>query len=323
MNIIKKVLMTLVICLSSTSIFAAETVKIGDPGWPGAKAIAHLLQAVVNDKIGGKAEIVTGNNAAIYGAIDRDKGEIQAHPDIWLPNQEGFTKKLVKGSGSGKLVMSSKAYEGNQGYCVSKNFAKKFNITSIFDLGRPEVVKAMDSDGNGKGEFWIGAPGWASANVNEIKVRDYKLLAAGIEPVTALETVKDARVKDSITKGEGYAFYCYKPHAIWSTFDIVMLTEPKHDPKKYVMVQPNVSPDWKKKSFVASKDALKQIQIGWSLSLEKQSPAIAGFFKRFQLTADEVGKLAYEISTKKRDPNEVAKEYIKNNSKKVNSWLGL
>ena len=89
------------------------------------------------------------------------------------------------------------------------------------------------------------------------------------------------------------------------------------------MVQPNVSPDWKKKSFVASKDALKQIQIGWSLSLEKQSPAIAGFFKRFQLTADEVGKLAYEISTKKRDPNEVAKEYIKNNSKKVNSWLGL
>ena len=55
MNIIKKVLMTLVICLSSTSIFAAETVKIGDPGWPGAKAIAHLLQAVVNDKIGGKA----------------------------------------------------------------------------------------------------------------------------------------------------------------------------------------------------------------------------------------------------------------------------
>jgi len=36
MNIIKKGLMTLVICLSSTSIFAAETVKIGDPGWPGA-----------------------------------------------------------------------------------------------------------------------------------------------------------------------------------------------------------------------------------------------------------------------------------------------
>ena len=73
---------------------------------------------------------------------------------------------MVKGYGSGKLVLSSKPYEADQGYCVSKNFAKKFNITSIFDLGIPEVVKAMDSDGNGKCEFLIGAPGWASANVN-------------------------------------------------------------------------------------------------------------------------------------------------------------
>jgi hypothetical protein len=29
------------------------------------------------------------------------------------------------------------------------------NITSIFDLGRPEVVKAMDSDGNVKVSFGL------------------------------------------------------------------------------------------------------------------------------------------------------------------------
>ena len=57
---------------------------------------------------------------------------------------------------------------------------KKMNITAIEDLGRPEVVKAMDSDGNGKGEFWIGADGWASANVNQVKLRDYGLYDAGI-----------------------------------------------------------------------------------------------------------------------------------------------
>jgi glycine betaine/proline transport system substrate-binding protein len=78
----------------------------------------------------------------------------------------------------------------------------------------------MDSDGNGKGEMWIGAPGWASANVNEVKVRDYGLLDF-IEPIRAEESVKTARVKDSIAKGEGYAFYCYKPHAIWYMFDVV------------------------------------------------------------------------------------------------------
>ena len=66
----------------------------------------------------------------------------------------------------------------------------------------------MDNDGNGLGEMWIGAPGWASANVNEVKTRDYGLLDF-VEPIRAEESVKTARIKDSIAKQEGYAFYCY------------------------------------------------------------------------------------------------------------------
>ena len=205
MNIIKKILIAGVISLFLPVSSFAEKVKIGDPGWTGATAIANLLAAVVVDKMGGEAELVPGNNTAIYGAIDRSKGEIEVHPDIWLPNQEAYTNDLVP---KGTLKLSKNPYEGNQGYCVSQQFAKKMNITAIEDLGRPEVVKAMDSDGNGKGEFWIGADGWASANVNQVKLRDYKLYDAGIEPIRAAEAVKNARVLDSIKKGEGYAFYC-------------------------------------------------------------------------------------------------------------------
>ena len=320
MRIIKSTLVAGLISLLTAFSSFAEKVKIGDPGWTGATAIANLLAAVVNDKMGGEAELVPGNNTAIYAAIDRGKGEIDVHPDIWLPNQEAYTNDLVP---KGALKLSSKPYEGNQGYCVTQDFAKKMNITSIFDLGRPEVVKAMDSDGNGKGEFWIGADGWASANVNEIKVRDYKLLDAGIEPIRAAEAVKNARVLDSIKKGEGYAFYCYKPHAIWGMADVVMLEEPKHDPAKYKMVQPKADPDWKKKSYVASKDALKQIQIGWATSLEKQSPAIVEFFNNFQLTADDVSSMAYAISVEKKDPAAVAKAWMNANKSTVDGWLGL
>ena len=83
------------------------------------------------------------------------------------------------------------------------------NIASIctempnMTLLMSNVAAAMDSDGNGKGEMWIGAPGWASANVNEVKPRDYGLLDF-IEPLRAEEAVKTARIKDSIAKGEGY-----------------------------------------------------------------------------------------------------------------------
>ena len=155
--------------LSAMSVpaFAGEEVKIGVPSWTGAQAIAHLLGAVVEMRIGGTVEYVPGNNATIFQGMDQGKGDIDVHPDVWLPNQESFTKKYVDGAGS--VTLSSNPYEGNQGFCVSSAFAEANNITDIADLGRPDVAALMDSDGNGKGEMWIGAPGWASANVNEVK----------------------------------------------------------------------------------------------------------------------------------------------------------
>ena len=102
-----------------------------------------------------------------------------------------------------------------------------------------------------------------------------------------------------------------------------MLSEPTHDPEKYKMVQPSDSPNWKEESFVASKDALKNVQIAWSKSLNERSPAIAEFFGKFQLTAEDVSSFAYEISGKGRDPGEVAKEWVAANSDRVDGWLGL
>ncbi|MFK7938512.1 MAG: glycine betaine ABC transporter substrate-binding protein [Roseovarius sp.] len=308
------------VSLCAAPALAAEQVKIGVPSWTGAQAIAHLLAEVVESRIGGEAEMVPGNNATIFQAMDQGKGDIDVHPDVWLPNQESFTKQYVDEKGT--VTLSSNPYEGNQGFCVSKDFGTANNITDIADLGRPDVAALMDSDGNGKGEMWIGAPGWASANVNEVKVRDYGLMDF-IEPVRAEESVKTARIKDSITKGEGYAFYCYKPHAVWFMFDVEMLSEPTYDPAKYTMVQPSDSADWFEESSVATKDALKNVQIAWSNSLVDRSPAIAEFFANFELTADDVSAFAYEISGKGRDPAEVAKEWVAANSERVDGWLGL
>ncbi|MEM1431537.1 MAG: glycine betaine ABC transporter substrate-binding protein [Pseudomonadota bacterium] len=306
--------------IAALPALAAEEVKIGVPSWTGAQAIAYLLGAVVETRIGGTVEYVPGNNATIFQAMDQGKGDIDVHPDVWLPNQESFTKKYVDEAGT--VVLSSNPYEGNQGFCVSKAFGEANAITDIADLGRPDVAALMDSDGNGKGEMWIGAPGWASANVNEVKVRDYGLLDF-VEPIRAEESVKTARIKDSIAKDEGYAFYCYEPHAVWFMFDVQMLTEPAFDPELYVMVQPSDDPDWYNKSNVASKDALKDVQIAWSKSLEERSPAISEFFANFALTANDVSGFAYEISGQGRDPADVALEWIEANSDRVDSWLGL
>ena len=318
--LLKKSLITASLLAAMSVPAIAEDVKIGVPSWTGAQAMAHLLGAVVEMRIGGTVDYVPGNNATIFQGMDQGKGDIDVHPDVWLPNQESFTKKYVDGAGS--VVLNQQPYEGNQGFCVSKDFAETNNITDIADLGRPDVAALMDSDGNGKGEMWIGAPGWASANVNEVKVRDYGLLDF-IEPIRAEESVKTARIKDSIAKGEGYAFYCYKPHAVWFMFDVVMLSEPTYDAAKYTMVQPSDDADWYEKSSVSTKDALKQVQIAYSKSLPDRSPAIAEFFERFSVTADDVSNFAFEISGNGRDPAEFAREWVEANPDRVDAWLGL
>ena len=298
---------------------AAESVNIGAPAWTGAQAIAHLIAEVVETRIGGEANLVPGNNASIFQAMDQGKGDIDVHPDVWLPNQESFTKKYVDEAGT--VVLSEKPYEGKQSFCVSKKFSEENNVTSIFDLARPEVAEKMDSDGNGKGEIWVGAPGWASANVNEIKVRDYGLLPF-MDPIRADQAVMTATVGDSIKKDMGYAFYCYSPHAIWFQYDIVRLEEPAFDPEKYIAIQPSDDPDWYEKSTVMTEDALKQVQIAYSKSLIERSPAIADLLANIQLDGETVSDFAFQIEGGK-DPADVAKEWVAANSDRVDGWLGL
>ena len=315
----KPVVFASAMVLGSGSAMAAESVKIGAPAWTGAQAIAHLIQEIVVTRIGGSAELVPGNNAAIFQAMDQGKGDIDVHPDVWLPNQQTFTDKYVDGAGT--VALSSNFYEGKQNFCVTKAFSEANNVTSIFDLARPEIAELMDSDGNGKGEVWIGAPGWASANVNEVKVRDYGLMPF-MEPIRADQAVMTARVGDSVKKNEGYAFYCYSPHAIWFQHDIVRLEEPAFDPEKYIALQPSDDPDWFKKSRVMTEDALKKVQIAYSKSLTERSPAIADLLANIALDGDVVSSFAFEIEGGK-DPADVAKDWVAANSDRVDSWLGL
>ena len=120
--------------------FSAEKVNIGAPNWTGAQAIAHLIKEIVTTKIGGEASLVPGTNATIFQAMDQGKGDIDVHPDVWLPNQENFTKQYVDEKAT--VVLSDKPYIGRQGFCVSKTFSEANNVTSIFDLARPESSQA-------------------------------------------------------------------------------------------------------------------------------------------------------------------------------------
>ncbi len=310
----------LVIAIAATTAGAQEKVVVGEPSWPGAKIMANVIGQVIETRLGGEIGYAPGANAVIFEAMDGGRGDIDVHPDVWLPNQASFIDEFVDGKGT--VAVSSGSYEGRSGFCTPTYMAEEHNIKSIFDLATPAAEALFDSNGDGKGEIWVGASGWASTNVHKVKVRDYGI-ESFLEPGTEDETVFYSRLKDAIDQHEGVAFYCYSPHYVHALYDITMIEEPAYEPDQYTMVQPDQDADWFENSKILTGDQVKTVTVAYSKSLETRNPVAASFLANIDMEADQLSQMTYEVVVQGREIAEVVSEWIGANGEMVDGWLGL
>ena len=154
--------------MTAAPAFAADVV-IGVPNWPSVNATAHVLKVAIEENLGLDVELQNGTNPIVFEAMD--KGAMHAHPEVWLPNQQNLHDTYVNDKGT--VAKNPNGVEAFQGMCIPKAFAEAHGISAIEDLTNPDVAALFDSDGDGKGELWIGAPGWASTNVEKIRAKSY------------------------------------------------------------------------------------------------------------------------------------------------------
>ena len=306
--------------LAGTAAIAAEKVTIAEFKYPAAQAKLHLVKMLLGERLGLEVSSKPGDNAQFYAGMDRGKGDYDLTVTVWLPNQKNFKEEYVDKKKT--VIYSDISYPATSGFCVPKQFSEEHNVTSIFDLARPEVAALLDSDGNGMGEIWIGKPGWASTNENHIKVRDYGLLTFN-EAVKADAAVNFAALADAIKKNEGRAFYCWRPNQVWIQYDIVQLEEPPHDPSCHNQVNATADPEWFEKSKITCASAPKQVTIGWAKTLEERLPVVTNFLANIELDTDTVSAWAYEIAGKKRDAAEVVREWSEQNQERIDKWFGM
>ena len=303
-----------------TGALAQEKVMVGEPSWPGAKVMSRVIGQVIETRLGGEAGYAPGANAVIFAAMDGGRGDIDVHTDVWLPNHESFRKEYVEQKGT--VALSSGSYEGRTGFCTPTYMAEEHNIRSIFDLATPMAQDLFDTDGDGKGEIWVGGSGWASTNVHKVKVRDYGI-ETFLDPSTEDEAVFYARLKDAIDRKQGVVFYCYSPHYVHALYDVTMIEEPAYDEAAYTMVQPGEDADWFNKSSITTGDMIKTVTVGYSRSLEERNPAAAAFLSKIDMESEELSKLTYEVVVQGRDIDAAVSDWLAANGKVVDGWLGL
>ncbi|MEO0911456.1 MAG: glycine betaine ABC transporter substrate-binding protein, partial [Pseudomonadota bacterium] len=171
-------------------------------------------------------------------------------------------------------------------------------------------------------EIWVGASGWASTNVHQVKVRDYGI-ETFLEPTTEDETVFYARLKDAIANEEGVVFYCYKPHYVHALYDVTLIEEPEHNPEEYTIVTPDQDADWFNKSKITTGDQVKTVRVAYSNSLNERNEAAASFLASIDMDADALSALTYEVVVKGNEIDTVVADWIAQNGDVVDGWLGL
>ncbi|MGB3146919.1 MAG: glycine betaine ABC transporter substrate-binding protein, partial [Paracoccaceae bacterium] len=221
------------------SVVMAADIVIGVPNWPSVNAEANILKVIIEDNLGLEVELQSGTNPIIFEAMD--SGAMHLHPEAWLPNQQGLYDKFVTDKGT--VTQNPNGVEAFQGMCVDQATADAHDIRSIDDLTRPEIAAIFDTDGNGKGEVWIGAPGWASTNVEQIRAKSYGYDQT-MELTQSDETIAYAGLDVAIEAGKPWVGFCYTPHYVFALHDLQVLEEPAYDASKWNVKQPDEDPNW-------------------------------------------------------------------------------
>jgi glycine betaine/proline transport system substrate-binding protein len=312
---LRKVSLAALMMLAAYAPAQAADLLIAMPNWPSGQAAANIIKYGIKQKLDLDADVREMGSMTAFAGMDT--GEVAAYPEVWLPNLDALVKKYVDGRKT--VHLSPKGVLAKQGICVTRETADKYGIKDISDLADPKKASVFDTDGDGKGEMWIGALGWSSTSIEKIRAKSY-----GYEKTMTLlqmpEELAMAAVDAAVATDKPIAFYCYSPHHIFKLHDIVELTEPKYDPAKWHIVMPSDDPDWLTKSEAPVAWDASHFYVGFSSSTAERLPKLAAFLSNIDFTPEEVTEMSYALQVDRQDPAKYAQDWIAKHEDRLNAW---
>lgn len=302
--------------VGSLSPALSADLVIGLQNWPSAAVTSHIIKTAIEENLGLEVELQNGTNPVIFEAMD--KGSMDIMSEVWMPNQQNLYDTYV--SGKATVVLNESAIPASQGVCVPKYVADEMGVKSVEDLTDPDKAALFDTDGDGKGNMWVGNPGDASGNVEKIKAKSYGYDQTMTTEVYD-ETLAYANLDAAIKAQKAWVGFCYAPHYIFALHELTVLEEPPYDAANWNVVQPTDDPDWLAKSAVSSAWPTAQVHVGYRKALETEKPEVASMLHNIQFTADEVSAMTYALVIDKKDVETVAKEWVAGHQDEILAWF--
>lgn len=298
----------------AASALSADLV-IAMPNWPSGQASANILKVSLAKEFGLDADVQEMGTLIAFAALD--KGEVDIYPEAWRPNLDNLVAKYAGENGT--IVLAKHGVDAWQGLCATKEAADKYGIKDVADLSDAAKTAALDTDGDGKGELWIGAETWSSTAIERIRANSYGY-AKNLTLVEAPEDAAMAAVDAAVATERPMVFYCYAPHHLFELHEIVRLTEPAYDPAKWKVMLPTEDPLWISKSSAPVAWDAAHFYISYGAAMAKQRPEIAAFLEKVDFKPEEITEMSYAIQVDRQDPYEYAKKWVDTHGDRVDGW---
>ncbi len=280
----------------------AVDLKVGQFSWTAAAVQTQILAAIAkaHPELGvGNVEAVTLDPAAGWVGIER--GDVDVLTEVNLPNQQPFADK----AGS-EVDLASKVYGGAVQAWFVPRYAVEGSGAPLAGLTRIDQLNDFkDQLGD---TLYDGDAGWITTQQNEKRLKAYDL---DYKHAKSSEAALIAQVNRSFSKQEPLLFFFYRPHWLFKQFDVVQLEEPK---------------PYADGCFEGGNDQCAiPAQESWIAArkdLAERAPRFAALLTKVQIPLEEIETLLDEVDSKKRDPTEVAQEWVEANKATVDSWIG-
>lgn len=293
----------------------ARDLVIAMPNWPSGQVTANILKIGLKKQFNLEATVTEMGTLIAFNGLNG--GDVDIHPEVWLPNLDNLVKKYVTDAGT--VAVSPVGGEGWQGICATRAAADGAGIKDIADLSDAKKTAALDTDGDGKGELWIGAPTWSSTTIERIRANSYGYA----NTLSLFETPEDvgmAAVDAAEATDRPMVFACYAPHVVFKLHDIVRLTEPPYDAAKWKIVLPTEDAEWLSKSSASVGWDKAHFHIAYATALGKQHPEVAKFLERVSFSAEEATEMSYGVQVDGKTPAELAERWVAAHEERIKEW---
>jgi glycine betaine/proline transport system substrate-binding protein len=294
---------------------AAADLTIAMPNWASGQASANILKVGIKQALGLDADVVEMGTLIAFNGLDT--GAVDVHPEVWLPNLNNLVDRYVKEAGT--VSLSPIAVPAWQGICANRVAADTIGIKNIADLSDTKKTAALDTNGDGKGELWIGSETWSSTAIERVRANSYGY-ANNLDLLEMPEDVGMAAVDAAEAVDKPIVFACYAPNAVFKLHDIVRIAEPPYDAAKWHIVLPSEDPAWLSKSSADVGWDAASYHIAYASSLKERHPEVVRFLEHVDFTPDEAIDMSYALQVERRAPLDYAQQWVKDHAERVNGW---